>query len=118
MSSTSRAPSGASPAGTFCATAAEAARRRAAAIIKRRFIVPCLFRLQFNQINGRCPRAEQRPLHELPFNPVGLLDLWKVYEARVNPASALASTTRKRLCALRRHGYFELCYGLSDNLNV
>jgi len=42
----------------------------------------------------------------------------KVYDRRVNPVLALASTTRKRLCALRQHGYLEFGYGLRDNLNV
>src|SRR6185369_9535180 len=70
--------------------------------------------------------SNQRPLptcgaaaaSRTSLQPCDYWTLWKVYEARVNPASALASTTRKRLCALRRYGYFKLCYGLRDNLKV
>src|SRR5947207_4470304 len=119
MSTTSRAPSGASPgADALCAVATEATRRRTAANVDKRLMVPC--DSDFVQIQQPLPTLrEQRPLRKkLPSNPLDYWTLPEVYEAPVNPAWASASTTRKRLCALRVRGYFKFGYGLRDNLKV
>src|ERR1041385_1651357 len=71
----------------------------------------------FLKSNGRCPHAGAAAASQNS-HPLNDWTLIEVYEAPVNHVWALASTTRKRVCALRLHGYFKFGYGLRDNLKV